>query len=305
MQFVSISAISLSALALIACGGSASTTDGAQEAPGAAQSVVQAEDAQSPHGRAPTSADAWKEDEAAPATVAETLGNEPALEEADEAAEPEDPGAMPSGASKDGVAQNASALSTTYGTTFNFTYYWVANRPSDDPNQVTLRDCDGRFMTYASYAWRDAVRMEMTGRFTASDGTKRVFNDAGGCWKIMSSYYDWGMGVPSPISGNSYKLRPFRSIAVDRSVLSIGKWYYIKELDGVKMPSPRSTLIHDGCVRAVDTGYGIFGKHIDFFSGLKSAYSTLVNGSSTLGGRSSVTVYDGSAKCGIHIERGY
>lgn len=297
MQFLTISAVSLSALALVACGGSAGSNE--------AQTSTTNVEATSPRGHAPTPPEAWQADEPAPADAASTPSSEPTTEEDGvESTEAEDPGPMPSSA-KDGVGQSASALSTTTGTTFDLTYYWVSNRPSGDPNQVTLRDCDGKFLTYASTAWRDAVRIEMTGRFTASDGTKRVFNDNGGCWKLMSSFYDWGMGVQSPISGKSYKLRPFRSIAVDKSVLSVGKWYYVKELDGVQMPSPRSTLVHDGCVRAVDEGYGIFGKHIDFFSGLESAYSKLMNGSTKMGGRETITVYDGSAKCGIHIERGY
>lgn len=283
----------VAALAVGACGGGNSGTENGTE-----QS--------SPHSQAPTEGSAAAADEPVPAGTPEVSEEQPAEDENEDTVA-EDPGAPAQTAEKkDGdVSQTSEALSTTYGTTFDLTYYWVANRPSYDPNQVTLRDCYGNFLTYASYAWRDAVRTEMTGRFRKSDGTAVVFNDAGGCWKKMSSFYDWGMGVPSPISGNSYKLRPFRAIAVDKSVLSIGRWYYIKQLDGVRMPSPRSTLIHDGCVRAVDQGYGIWGKHIDFFVGLKSAYSTLANGSSTMGGRSTVTVYDGAAKCGIHIERGY
>jgi hypothetical protein len=121
----------------------------------------------------------------------------------------------------------------------------------------------------------------------------------------MSSYYDWGAGVWDNANDKAYKLRPFRSIAIDNDVLTTGRWYYIEQLDGVVMPSPRTGLVHDGCVRAVDEGYGISGRHIDFFAGLKSAYSKLMNGSSTMAGRTSVTVYDGAAKCGIHIERGY
>jgi len=301
MQFTTISAISLSCLALVACGGSASTTDNAQ---GADTTQTAGAAAESPHGQEKTPASAWKDDEQAPPEVFGTPSEEPGPEDGAEGDVAEDPGAS-STVSKDGTGQSSAALSTSYGTTFNLTYYWVSQRPKYDLNQVTLRDCDGNFLTYASYDWRDKVRIEMTGRFTKSDGTNVVFNDAGGCWKKMSSYYDWGMGVPSPVTGTSYKLRPFRSIAVDRSVLSIGKWYYVKELDGVQMPYPRSTMIHDGCVRAVDIGYGIFGKHIDFFAGLESAYSKLVNGDSPMGGRTSITVYDGSAKCQLHIERGY
>jgi hypothetical protein len=201
------------------------------------------------------------------------------------------------------VAQTSAALSTTTGTTFKLTYYWIAQRPKSDPNQVTLRDCDGRFLTYASYAWRDQVTMEMTGRFTKSDGTKITFNDWGGCWKVLDSSYSWGAGVPSPVTDIAYRLRPFRSIAVDPAVLRIGKWYYVKELDGVKMPYPVSTLTHDGCVRAVDESWSFSGRQIDFFTGLQSAYSTLDSG--PMNGRTSVTVYEGTVKCAVHIERGY
>ena len=97
----------------------------------------------------------------------------------------------------------------------------------------------------------------------------------------------------------------FRSIAVDPSVLKLGKWYYIKELDGVTMPSPASGLLHDGCVRAMDVGGAINGKHIDFFVGYYSAYQSLIDGTSTMGGRESITLYDGASKCQLHISRGY
>jgi 3D (Asp-Asp-Asp) domain-containing protein len=263
----------------------------------------------STHGRAPTPASAWA-DEAAPAEVAATKAEArdvDAEEDGVEDPQAEDPGAAGGqDAAEDGdVAQTAAALTTTTGTPFKFTYYWVAVRPSGDANQTTLRQCGGEFLSYASFAWRDAVQMEMTGRFTKSDGTKVTFNDWGGCWKILDAFYDWGVGVQSPITKKPYKLRPFRSIAVDSSVLKIGKWYYIKELDGLKMPSPRSTMTHNGCVRAVDTGWSFSGKHVDFFAGMKSAYEKLALGSGPLAGKTSVTVFDGAAKCQVHIERGY
>lgn len=254
----------------------------------------------SPHGTAPGSTTTAAADEPVPeGTPAETS------DEVAEGDEPEDNTPELDKSDAGDVGQTADAISSTTGTQFKFTYYWIAQRPVGDPNQVTLRDCAGAFLTYASYAWRDQVKMEMTGRFTKSDGTKVTFNDANGCWKKMTSAYTWGMGVPSPTTNISYKLRPFRSIAVDRNTLSIGKWYYIKELDGVQMPYPVSTMRHNGCVRAVDIGYGVFGNHIDFFAGLKSAYGKLVNSSTTIGGKTSVTVYSGTTKCATHIARGY
>jgi 3D (Asp-Asp-Asp) domain-containing protein len=212
---------------------------------------------------------------------------------------------LPRADSKDEVATTSSALSTTTGTTFEFTYYWIAQRPAGDLSQVTIRDCAGTVINKVSYDFRDDINMEGTARFLDMNGNSVTVNTGNGCLIRLPYSQRWGLGVTNPATGKSFELRPFRSIAVDTSILTLGKWYYVKQLDGVKMPYPASTMIHDGCVRAMDVGWGISGRHIDFYAGYKSAYSTLVSGSSTMGGRESVTVYDGREKCALHIERGY
>lgn len=206
---------------------------------------------------------------------------------------------------KTDVAQAQAPLSTTSGTSFQLTYYVVSLRPANDPNEVTIKDCNGNFLTNASRAWRDDAVMQGTARYQDSSGTMQTINAGQGCWVKLSYAQRWGLGVENPATGNDFELRVFRSIAVDRSVLTIGKWYYIKELDGVQMPTPASTLVHDGCVRAVDIGPAIQGRHIDFFSGYLSAYQSLINGNSTMGGKESVTMYDGADKCAVHVARGY
>jgi 3D (Asp-Asp-Asp) domain-containing protein len=203
------------------------------------------------------------------------------------------------------VGRSQEALSTTYGTTFQLTYYVVSHRPTYDPYEVDIRDCAGNVLTHASRAWRDDAIMQGTARFKNSAGATVTINDGGGCWITLPYSQRWGLGVTNAATGNPYELRAFRSIAVDPTVLQMGKWYYIKELDGVTMPSPASGLVHDGCVRAMDVGPAIIGRHIDFFSGYYSAYQTLINGSSTMGGKESITLYDGAAKCDLHIQRGY
>lgn len=203
------------------------------------------------------------------------------------------------------LGTSADALSTSSGTTFDLTYYFISRRPAGDPNEVTIRDCDGAFLTYASRSWRDDALMEGTARYASSDGVLHTINDGGGCWIELPYAQRWGLGVDNPATGNSFQLRPFRSIAVDRSVLTIGRWYWIKELAGVQMPSPASTLVHDGCVRAVDVGPAIQGRHIDFFAGYQSAYEKLIGGSSTMGGKEQISLYSGTDKCALHIERGY
>ena len=203
------------------------------------------------------------------------------------------------------VASTSSAMSTTSGTSFQLTYYDVSRRPAGDPDEVTIRDCSGNFLTKASYAWRDDVVMQGTGRFVGSDGSTKTINDGGGCFVSLPYSQRWGLGVENPATGNEFELRVFRSIAVDRSVLTIGKWYYIQELDGAVMPSPSNGLVHDGCVRAMDVGPAITGRHIDFFVGYFTAYTSLINGSTSMGGLESVTMFDGAAKCQTHISRGY
>jgi 3D (Asp-Asp-Asp) domain-containing protein len=229
-----------------------------------------------------------------------------AFDSTDDPSDPDfTPTKSPRIASDGEVAQSEEALSTSYGTTFDLTYYVISLRPSTDRNEVTIRDCQGNFLTYASRAWRDDAVMQGTARFKTSSGVTKTINAGQGCWITLPYEQRWGLGVTNPATNNSFNLRPFRSIAVDRNVLTIGKWYYIKELDGVQMPYPASTMVHDGCVRAVDVGPAIQGRHIDFFSGYYSAYEKLIQGTSTMGGKEQISLYSGTYKCATHIERGY
>jgi hypothetical protein len=57
-------------------------------------------------------------------------------------------------------------------------------------------------------------------------------------------------------------LIPFKSVAVDPRVIQIGEPLYIPEFDGLTLPDGS---IHDGCVRADDTGGGIKKRKMDFF----------------------------------------
>src|SRR5439155_26635155 len=63
--------------------------------------------------------------------------------------------------------------------------------------------------------------------------------------------------------GAGYRpLIPFKSVAVDPTVVKIGEPLYIPEFDGLPLPDGS---IHDGCVRADDTGGGIKKRKMDFF----------------------------------------
>ncbi len=248
--------------------------------------------------------------EAPEALAAAPEGEADVGEQADPSASQEALAAAPDGATDatdatEEIGSTGQALSTTTGTTFKLTYYVIALRPKGDPNTYTLRDCNGKFLTYASRAFRADAQMQGTARYRDSKGNSRSINIGNGCWVSLPYSQRWGLGAWNSSAGTSYKLRPFRSIAVDKSVMKIGKWYYIKQLDGARMPYPNSTLVHDGCVRAVDTGPAIKGRHIDFYVAYRSAWQKLINGSSAMGGRESVTIYDGANKCKTHIARGY
>lgn len=211
----------------------------------------------------------------------------------------------PSGDQGSDIGQTSDALSTSSGTTFKLTYYVIALRPEADANTFAIRDCSGNFLTNASRAFRDDAIMQGTARFKDSAGNSKTINAGPGCWITLPHAQRWGLGVTNPATDKAFELRPFRSIAVDRSVLTVGKWYYIKELDGVQMPYPASTMTHDGCVRAVDVGPAIVGRHIDFYVAYRSAYQKLIGGTSTMGGKESITLYAGTEKCATHIARGY
>jgi 3D (Asp-Asp-Asp) domain-containing protein len=55
---------------------------------------------------------------------------------------------------------------------------------------------------------------------------------------------------------------PFKSVAVDPRIVKLGEVLYLPEFDGLPMPDGS---IHDGCVRADDTGGGIKVHKLDFF----------------------------------------
>lgn len=203
------------------------------------------------------------------------------------------------------MALTAPSVIDPKGASFQLTYYWIALRPKNDPDEVSIKDCKGNVLTMASKKWLRAATTEATARFIDAEGEAHTINIAGpSCWTDLTSCESrWGLGVWDTAANASYNLRPFRSIAIDRKVLTMGAWYYIPKLDGVTLPSPSAGEKHDGCVRAVDVGGAIVGKHIDFFSAYESAYRALQAGA--LKGVDSVTIESGQTLCKAHIDRGY
>jgi len=118
------------------------------------------------------------------------------------------------------------------------------------------------------FAW--ALRLEGSGLM--ADG--RVINYAGKC---DYGYATQVAGQPAKATcfeqldveqfpfgrGAGFRpLIPFKSVAIDPRLVQLGEPLYIPEFDGMVLPDGS---IHDGCVRADDTGGGIKKRKMDFF----------------------------------------
>lgn len=125
-----------------------------------------------------------------------------------------------------------------------------------------FKDMDDRVVYRASKEFKQAADIEgsakvLDGRFLGyagkKDGTSRHhFKDS-----------KWGTGSKDPKTGIRFQLEPFRSVAVDPSIVPMGSRLFIRETVG--MPTPSGP--HDGYWVAHDTGGAIKGDRIDLFCG--------------------------------------
>ena len=104
-----------------------------------------------------------------------------------------------------------------------------------------------------------AVRLEGSGLYMGV-----VLNFTGKKWVFQNpNKYPFGRTA----SGRA--VVPWYTIAVDRKALKFRAWYRIPELEGFKLPGGE---VHNGIVRALDTGGAIRGRHIDLHVGFKRSW---------------------------------
>jgi 3D (Asp-Asp-Asp) domain-containing protein len=129
------------------------------------------------------------------------------------------------------------------------------------PNRwVELYTPDGFFFSRVPERYACSLKLEGSGLMR--DG--RIVNYTGSCKfgygtcfeQLDITDYPFGRGA------GQRPLVPFKSVAVDPRQVRIGEPLYIPEFDGMVLPDGS---IHDGCVRADDTGGGIKGRKMDFF----------------------------------------
>ena len=73
------------------------------------------------------------------------------------------------------------------------------------------------------------------------------------------------MSHPLGCGVRNIPLMPFRTIAVDTSIIPIGSVIFVPELRGRIFTHDDKQLVHDGYLFAGDRGGAIRGKHIDVF----------------------------------------
>jgi 3D (Asp-Asp-Asp) domain-containing protein len=141
-----------------------------------------------------------------------------------------------------------------------------------------------------------ATQLELQGTGKLRDG--RVLNIWGACpcerkpcFKVTEN--KWGT------AGTGKPLQPFRTVAVDRTVVKLGSLLYVPLLEGRTMPGrpPWGGFVHDGCLVADDTGGGINGHQLDLFVGRKAYFLGLSGSRSSHAWARHVPVYDGSRVC--------
>lgn len=151
-------------------------------------------------------------------------------------------------------------LSETLG--FALRFYWLAmeDRYADEYDEVDVYTRDGFFLGAYPERFVQALRMEGSGLL--EDG--RVINFAGRCSYGVGTCFEELDPDTHPYGRGAGRrpLIPFTSVAVDPALIPIGEPLYLPELDGVLLPDGS---IHDGCVRADDTGSAIKKRKMDFF----------------------------------------
>ena len=154
------------------------------------------------------------------------------------------------------------------------TYYYVAYEGEYEclSPDTQIGTCSGEVIATVCAEFAESARMEGTARLLDGTMINIGCSCSGGfdCFVVLDqAEFPWGMGN----RGNA--LVPFVSVATDTDVIPGGTILYSPDLDGVPLPEAAGGGVHDGCLRADDTGGAIIGMHIDFFAALREYYLEL------------------------------
>lgn len=164
---------------------------------------------------------------------------------------------------------------------FRYTFYWMAEQDRHDDasrwpalpdrvldfqkigierQQLDIYTIEGWYIGTFVESFVRELKMEGSGWL--SDG--RVINYNGRCRHGVGTCFEELDPDTHPYGRGAHRrpLVPFRSVAVDRRLVPIGETLYVPEFDGMPLPDGS---VHDGCLRADDTGGAIKHRLIDFF----------------------------------------
>ncbi|MDF1664911.1 MAG: 3D domain-containing protein [Planctomycetota bacterium] len=142
---------------------------------------------------------------------------------------------------------------------FKVTYYWVAQE-ADYPGEGSESVVDESGKSLGTFSKRFARALKLEGSGMTADGRLlNVVSKKGGIIRFKEVAAPFGLGC------RNNPLVPFRSIAVDKTVIPYGTVLYIPQAVGAKLPDG---TVHDGYFLAADVGGGIKGNRLDLFTGL-------------------------------------
>ncbi len=148
-------------------------------------------------------------------------------------------------------------------------FYWLAREDDfDEPDEIDYADVDEtdiynrRGFYVGTFSKKFIWHLRMEGSGLLADG--RVVNYAGACKYGTGTCFEQLDARDFPFGRGARRrtLTPFKSVAVDPRLIPLGEPLYIPEFDGMRLPDGS---VHDGCVRADDTGGGIKLRKMDFF----------------------------------------
>jgi 3D (Asp-Asp-Asp) domain-containing protein len=148
-----------------------------------------------------------------------------------------------------------------------------------DPAGIPLRGFDGRELG-PRLSHRDWCAGAMQGSFmVVYGGHSNTYNvsgksdawpvDCSDCYRYNSSRSKFRrIDSRFGLTASGFSIVPYRSLAVDPSVIPIGTVLFIPAARGMKVTMPEGRVIrHDGLFFAADTGGKIRGNHIDVYTG--------------------------------------
>lgn len=160
------------------------------------------------------------------------------------------------------------------GVTYKMTYYWTYDSKTEPvtPENITvnLQTTDNEVIASVDQAL--AKRISMEGSGFLPDG--RLIN--------LANDYDWPAArffvvdttiAPYGYDSQSGPLVPWKTVAVDPTVIPLNSDVYITEFNGLELPDGS---FHDGWFKATDTSHSFSGKWIDVFCATYENYQWMI-----------------------------